>query len=133
MLLARHELIALVLHNMMSSRWHLQRRPHTMSHSCIQHRLSPVQQNQVAESAVGMPPAADRRRMAGKSHLEVASCLLQLLLQAHHIDLVQSLVVLSSWGEATTLQQGAGAYMSGLMLTGGSQQQHAADDRETQR
>lgn len=47
--------------------------------------------------------------MAGNAHLEVASCLLQLLLQAYHIDLVQSLVVLHSWGEPTTLQQGGGA------------------------
>ncbi len=47
--------------------------------------------------------------MAGNAHLEVASCLLQLLLQAYHVDLVQSLVVLNSWGEPTTLQQGGGA------------------------
>ena len=76
-------------------------------------RLSPVHQHQGAEPTVGLLPAADRCLVAEKSHLEVASCLLQLLLQAYHIDLVQSLVVLTSWGAPATLQHGAGACGSG--------------------
>ena len=62
--------------------------------------------------------------------------MLQLLLQAHHVDLVQSLVVLTSGGEPITLQHGAGACdgkppaacMSGLMLTDGTQQQQKVED-----